>query len=105
MWSVAVLFDAIHPQSAKIPDDPLWEESIIVVDAWTEEEARKKAEAFAKKEEVSYRAISGEQVEWRFLGVIGSHEICDEVIKDGTEVFSRFLNEKPHNIPDPRFQK
>lgn len=95
MWSVALLFERIHPQSAKVPDDPLWEESIIVVEASSEEEAQKKAETLAKKDEVSFRAVSGEEVEWKFVGVIDSHEILDEVVVEGTEVFSRFLRKKP----------
>ena len=94
------MFERIHPQSAKVPDDPLWEESIIVVDALNEEQAQKKAETLAKKEAVSYQAISGEQVEWNFVGVMDSHEISDEIIKEGTEIFSRFLRKRPPYAPD-----
>lgn len=99
MWSVALLFERLHPQSRKVPDDPLWEESVIVVDASSEEEAQEKAEQLARKEAVSFRAVSGEQVEWNFVGVIGSHEITDQVVAEGTEVFSRFLREKPPYSP------
>ena len=92
MWyAVELLFERIHPDSAKNPDDLLWEQSIFLIQALDEEEAKAKAENVAKKEELSYRAISGETVKWRFVKLTGTYQILQETLTEGTEVFSRFL--------------
>jgi len=96
MWySAALLFERIHPTRTDHAKEPLWEESVILIDALSEEDARKKAELFGKKEAISFRAISGELVEWRLVEVMDTHEIQDRHLKSGTEVFSRFLNDRP----------
>jgi Domain of unknown function (DUF4288) len=96
MWySAALLFERIHPTRTGRAKEPLWEESVILVDASSEEDAREKAEAFGKKEAISFQAISGERVEWRLVEVVDIHEIQDRDLKSGTEVFSRFLNDRP----------
>jgi len=96
MWySAALLFERVHPGHESPPDDPLWEESVILVDAPSEEDAKAKAEILGRAKELSFRAISGEAVEWRFVEVVETQEVLDPAIKTGTEVFSRFLSARP----------
>jgi hypothetical protein len=96
MWySAALLFERIHPTRKGRAKEALWEESVILVDALSEEDAREKAELFGKREAVSFRAISGELVEWRLVEVMDTHEIQDHDLKSGTELFSRFLDDRP----------
>jgi hypothetical protein len=96
MWySVALLFERIHPARPDKAKEPLWEESIILVEALSNEDARAKAEMFGKKEAISFRAISGEMVEWRLVEVLDTYEIQDNDLKSGTEIFFRFLDARP----------
>ena len=96
MWySAALLFERIHPARADCAKEPLWEESIILVEALNEEDARAKAKMFGENEAMSFRAICGEQVEWRFIEIMDANEIQDRDLKSGTELFSRFLDARP----------
>ena len=96
MWySAALLFERRHPDAKTTSNRPLYEESIRIVEADCDEDARLKAEEIGKRAAVDYPAISGEKVEWRFVDVLDIHEILDASLSNGTEVFSRFLLEYP----------
>ncbi len=73
--------------------NPLWEERIVLVDALSEEEALCKAEILGKKASHSYKASSGELVEWKFECVERIFLFEDDNIQDGAELFSRFLRD------------
>jgi len=89
MWFAAsLLFKSVHPGQV---DDHLWEESIFLVRAESEEEARQKADRLGKAEEHEYVAANGEMTQWTFQGVERIQEILDDKLEDGTEIFSRFL--------------
>jgi len=81
-------------------DDPLWEESILLLQANSEEEAREEAVRLGTASGVTFRAVSGERVIWEFVRVTDMHEILDESLKHGTEVFSRFLRIPGANGPE-----
>ena len=90
MWFAAsLLFKSRHP------DDPetefLWEESIILVQASNEAEARTEAERIAKNAEHEYVAAAGNRVHWTFERIESIHTILDGTLENGTEVFARFL--------------
>jgi hypothetical protein len=96
MWyCVTLIFERLHPNVAAFNDEPLWEESLILVEAVETEEAKTKAMGIAKTKEISFEAISGEAVRWRFVEVGDTFEILDQLPKDGAEVFSRFLRSQP----------
>ncbi len=90
-----MLFERIHPARPDNAKEPLWEEAIILIEALSNEDARVKAEMFGKKEAISFRAISGESVEWRFVEAMNAYEIQDSDLRSGTEIFSRFLDARP----------
>ena len=93
MWfCVCVLSVAEHDQ--KHPPDALWEEQLFLVDAESEEDARMKGEQFAEAERAKYRNAAGEMIEWKVEKIESVHQIMDEELKSGTEVFSRFLRER-----------
>jgi len=97
MWyTVSLLFERLRPGSVG-QGDPLYEESIRVVDAGTEEEAAIKAKRLGKTEHVRFPVVTGENVEWRFVQVISVYELLEQSLKDGTEVFSRFLVRRPES--------
>lgn len=100
MFSVCLLYASLDVDDQTVKEDTLWEEIVYLVDAFTEDEAREKAELIGKKNEVSYQTVSGRQIVWKFQKIthLSSLEVSD--ISDGTEVFSRFLNSKQVEILD-----
>src|SRR5438105_4014142 len=91
MWFTASLFF-----KSNIPNEPdtqaLWEESIVLIRAADEQEARIKAEEIGKRREHKYLAAAGNQVRWSFEKIESIHEVLAENLEHGTEVFSRFLS-------------
>jgi len=88
MWySASLLFQAVHDSPRK---DPVWEESIVLVEATSENEARRRAEEIGRSSETGYRTRSGHLV-WRFDRV--ERMFLVEAVGDGREVFSRFLRD------------
>jgi len=96
MWySAALLLKRTHPEATPSMDDPLWEESIVLIKASGEDEARSEAKRLGMAENASFQAVSGELVSWKFVGVTDVHELGEEDLKHGTELFSRFLRVPP----------
>jgi hypothetical protein len=94
MWfCVSLTFERVHPETNR--DEPLWEQSLILVDALSEGHAAIRGAALGKAREISFDAISGENVQWRFVRVGEIFEISDALPKEGSEVFSRFLSCDP----------
>ena len=92
MWfCVCALSIAEHDQ--KRPVDALWEEQFFLVDAESTEDALVKGEQFARAGGARYRNAAGEMVHWKFEKIESAHELLDQELKSGTEVFSRFLRE------------
>ena len=91
LFSVCILFKSIH--SIPSDDEPLWEERIILVSAVSKDEAYKKGENFGKNSEESYEARKGDIVSWKFIKIQSVFSLDEKTIKDGTELFSRFLKD------------
>lgn len=91
MWySANLLFKSVH----STPDeDALWEESIRLIRADTVEDALEKAQILGERERTSYVAKPGDRVTWDFVQVERVFEISDELLSDGSEIFSRFLRD------------
>lgn len=89
MWYTAALhFESMNKGNA---GSPLWEESIILLEATSPTEARRKAEILATSREVEFETNAKDRVEWRFRRVERVFEVLENTVGDGTEVFSRFL--------------
>lgn len=67
----------------------MWEESIILIEASTSEQALEKANAIGIDRTCSYKTISGDELAWHFFKVERIFEV-DELC-DGAEIFSRHL--------------
>ncbi len=90
LYSVSLLFKSEH---AKKPDtDPLWEERIVLVKANSEEDAKRDGLRIGKQAEHEY-AVIGDTVRWTFVQNERVYQIEDENLKNGTELFSRFLRD------------
>jgi hypothetical protein len=91
MWySANLVFKSVRKTGPA--DALLWEESIFLVYAGDEREARVKAEQLGKDNEHEYVAADGFTVRWQFETVESVFEIMSDTLGDGTELFSRFLD-------------
>ena len=69
---------------------PLYEETVTLLVAESEEEAMRKARLFGKEREHSYKNGYGETITWKLKHVIDVYEIRN-TLGDGAEVHSRFF--------------
>jgi Domain of unknown function (DUF4288) len=102
MWyTVSLLLKSRHLNQPS-EQDWLWEESIVLVQAENEDDARRAGERIGKSKELEYVSATGDQVRWTFETIESVCEILDDTITSGTEVFSRFLrNEEVDSILTP----
>lgn len=92
MWFTANLLFKSQRQ-ANVNEGSLWEEQIILIEATNEAAAKQKAEHHGKAQENEYRNQAGELVHWSFEQVERLCEVEDVTLKDGSELFSRFLRD------------
>lgn len=85
-YSVSLMYKSERTDS----EPPLWEERIILVSAIDKAEAEEKAQRMAKEYEATFAASGSVDIEWNFYQIERIHAI-DDAIKDGAELFSRFL--------------
>lgn len=92
MWySASLLLFSEHVDHPSV--EPLWEDKIVLVEAEGVEFAKVKAEAIGRAEEHEYRAENDHLVRWRFDRVERVCQIDSESLRDGIELFSRFLKD------------
>lgn len=94
MWfSVSLLFESVHSDETK---ESYWEERIIILNCTSEEEAISRAIDIGKNEEFEYTPVESqesEKINMVFRKIERIFLIDEEVIKDGSEVFSRMLRD------------
>jgi hypothetical protein len=93
MWySADLLFQSVHePGSESADANGVWEESVVLIEASSEQEANALAHRMGREREVSYKNVYDETVTWRFDSLVQLCEIGVEPPSHGSEVFSRFL--------------
>jgi hypothetical protein len=90
MWfSARLLFRSQVDDAADVP--PLYEESIILVNATSEDGAREEAERIARSNEQSYLNAEQKQVRWSFVRLLELQDLCEEELSSGIEVYSRLF--------------
>ncbi len=90
-YFACLLFDSHVEDESGIA--PLRDESIRLIVAKDEDDARRKAEELGKELEHDYENEDGSRVWWRFVSLIDIQEFCEDELADGVEVYSR-LNRK-----------
>jgi hypothetical protein len=97
MWyTVRLLSKAVVNDTLK---RSLFEESLVVIEADSYDQAVKKAKEYGKRSELAYRSNNGHDVRWKFSSVVEVNEIIGGWIGDGTEVYSRlFRSSKPNPL-------
>jgi hypothetical protein len=89
MWySASLLFRSVSPNRSD--NDLLWEESIVLFEASSKEDAYERATTAGKAEQHGYITATGDELNWVFESVASVYEIGDGLCP-GTELFSRFL--------------
>ena len=88
MWYAACLL--IESSRSPPGAEPIWEQSIRLIAADSEDEARAKAERLGQSEGTSYLTTAG-MLTWTFNRVERVYAIDTDTLTDGTELFSRFL--------------
>lgn len=94
MWYAASLFmrgtHIIAP-----PVQPLWEESIVLIEASNAPAAMDKASEIGRSKEHKYYVDqpSRHEIQWEFIRVERVCEVDASVLSSGLEVFSRFLRD------------
>jgi uncharacterized protein DUF4288 len=95
-FTVNVLLKGTHVTRPSV--EPLWEESFLLIDAGTEEAAAEKAARIGRAAEHDYSVDDGEAGEppgtlkWTFEQIERVYMVEDK-LRDGTELFSRFLRD------------
>ena len=95
-YSVTANYKAVHLDKPRRRN--LWEQTIFLVMAATEEEAQQVGYDVAKSKEHQYLSVSGGQVLWQLIEVVDVKEIIDQELKQGMEVGWRFF-EKVDKAP------
>jgi hypothetical protein len=91
MWfAVNLLLRSTRPNDPQA-DGP-WEESLFLIRADAEEEARREAERIGRAEEHEYVSATGDLVRWRFQQIESVSPI--EALEHGSQLFSRFLSKQ-----------
>jgi len=73
-----------------------------IIHAVNPEAAYIRAIELGKQAALSYRNSAGEDVNWEFAGLHDLHEVEDESLSDGTEVYSRRVRDDPNKLVMPK---
>jgi hypothetical protein len=97
LYSVSLLLKSVH--STKPDASPLWEERIVLVKASSEDDAKNEGLRIGKNAEHEYPVVDNENksasdtVRWIFVQIERVYQIENEGLKNGTELFSRYLRD------------
>jgi hypothetical protein len=92
MWySASMFFKAIRSEQSE--GESLWEERLLLLEASSEDEARRAAELFGHRAEHRYAGVGATVVDWQFVVVERVYAIDSSTLTAGTELFSRFLRQ------------
>jgi hypothetical protein len=95
MWfAVNVLFEGVHV--GRPPQESLWEERLLLIEADSETEAQQQAETRGRADQHQYTSATGDLIDWQFRQVERVYAIEGIALESGTELFSRFL--KPSEV-------
>lgn len=89
LFTVNVLFRSLR--NGQVLPANLWEESIILIEAPSAEEALTKAAQLMSGKKTSYEVENGDRLDWVFAQVVQAFQIDAQQLTNGTELFSRHL--------------
>ena len=90
MWFVAVL---LYRSSSDAPDySPLYEETFLLLEAGSADEAEKKARAYARGGQVAYENEFSETISWELVRVVDVRAALYPPA-DESELYARFFKD------------
>jgi hypothetical protein len=88
-YSTVLFFESIHvPRES---GESIWEERTVLIEAADDEEARKCASEYGRREEHSYSNKYGARVNWKFDSIDRLNRLDASEFGHGLEISSRFL--------------
>ena len=97
---IAVLLYEARAESGHEP--PLYQESFVLLQATSEEEARGLALARAREEQVRYTSAEGKTLQWSLKHLVDVSPVLDERLKSGSELYARhFRNYDAYHAFEP----
>ena len=100
MFYIAII---LYEAALDAPDyQSLYEESFVLIQAFSEEEAREKATIHAQGQLPSYQNETGETVTWLFKQIIDVSPVLSATFADGVELYARhFRNMQAYSAFEP----
>jgi hypothetical protein len=92
MWHTV----AVYLQGARDgqrPEEDIWEERIVLIDAEDASKAAKLARELTEADSLDVLTISGHTLRWRFSHVGQVCALDEGELRSGTELWSRFLKD------------
>jgi hypothetical protein len=86
IFIAVILYEA---SSNELPNQPLYEESFVLIKAASLDEARTKALSYAQQSETSYRNERDETITWSLKRIIDVSPILSDFFEEGAELYSR----------------
>ena len=77
LFTVNVLFRSLR--NGQLLPENLWEESIILIEASSAEEALTKAAQLTSGKKTSYETENGDQMDWEFFQVVQAFQIDAQI--------------------------
>lgn len=97
---VAVLL--FKASSSAVNDNPLYEESFILIKATTLDEAKEKALVYGNQEQCTYQNEFGDTISWSFMQIVDISSVLQDIFNDETELYSRhFRNYDAYKLFEP----
>jgi dolichyl-phosphate-mannose--protein O-mannosyl transferase len=72
---------------------PLYEESFVLLQAASDEEARHKALVHAQQQQTHYHNENNERITWSLKHVVDVHPTLSETLEDGSEIYTRHFRD------------
>jgi hypothetical protein len=100
-WYVAILVVRARVPGVP-PEASLSDLGYTLIQAESPELAHARALELGERAETAYANSDGQQVVWQFIGLHDLHEVDDDALSDGTEVYSRRVRGNPDDLVQSR---
>jgi hypothetical protein len=87
-----MLFEAVASDDEE--NDKLFEDRIVLIRAWSEDDARQKGETYGESARTEYKNVYGGDVTWAFREILDVAYLPGDEIGDGSEVYYSLLGEE-----------
>lgn len=98
-YIAVLLFESTSESGRK---DPMYQESFVLLQAASEEEARDYALEQGRRGCVSYETAEGETIQWTLKHIVDVSHVLDDELKHGSDLYARhFKNYNAYHDFEP----